>query len=215
LPRVGGASEVRPQSEPGAGRKPSLRSLSDQELLEGIRRGSEAHFTELYDRYFQRIYNFCYVRLRNHADVEEIVQETFTVVFRSVDSYRGQSSLLSWVYGIAKNTANNHLRRAKAQESRMERAEPDLLQPPSSLANCTPEEQLHLRRYAEAINRHLDSVAEWQAEIFLMRHVENLSIREISDRTERSSDAIRSSLYRVKRILVEAAAEPSAQPAGR
>jgi RNA polymerase sigma-70 factor (ECF subfamily) len=181
-----------------------LAELSDQELLEGIRKGHESHFNELYGRYFQRIYSFVYARIRNHADAEEIVQETFTAVFRSFDSYRGQSSLLSWIYGIAKNTANNTLRRAKTQDQRMERTDPEVLRPSPSLATCTPEEQLHIRRYADAINERLGSVAEWQAEIFVMRHVDNLSIREISERTSRSSDAIRSSLYRVKRLLVEA-----------
>lgn len=182
-----------------------LGALSDQALLEGIRRASEAHFAELYERYFQRIYGFVYARIRNHADAEEIVQETFTAVFRSFDSYRGQSSLLSWIYGIAKNTVNNALRRARIQDERQETAAPELLRPQPSLATCTPEEQLDLRRYTDAIKEKLDSVATWQTEIFVMRHLQNLSIREISERTERSSDAVRSSLYRVKRLLVDSA----------
>ena len=52
------------------------------------------------------------------------------------------------------------------------------------------------------------------AEIFEMRHFENLSIPEISARTARSSDAVRSSLYRVKRMFVEAAIA-SGQPVDR
>ena len=80
--------------------------MSDQELLEGIQVQSEVHFAELYRRYFQRIYNFVYARMRNHAETEEVVQETFLAVFRSFENYRGQSSLLSWIYGIAKNTCS-------------------------------------------------------------------------------------------------------------
>ena len=213
MPRTDGLRRAHPEIPPDPPAQlagGSLEQQSDQELLEGLRRGSERHFNELYARYFQRIYNFCYARLRNHADVEEIVQETFTVVFSCVVSYRGQSSLLSWIYGIAKNTANNHLRRTKTQEMRLERAEPEALSPHPSSATYTPEEQLDLRRCTEAINEKLASVSRWQAEIFVMRHVENLSIREISDRTERTSDAIRSSLYRVKRLLLEAAGPKTA-----
>lgn len=198
-----GERNARPTSHPA-----SCRGLSDQELLEGLRESSEAHFNELYRRYFQRIYNFTYGRVRNHADVEEIVQETFTAVFRSVESYRGQSSLLSWIYGIAKNTINNHLRRNKVQEQKKERIESELARPDSALASDTPEDQLNLRRYTEEIQARLESVASWQAEIFVMRHVENLSIGEISERTDRTSDAIRSSLYRVKRLLIEAVDPP-------
>ena len=54
---------------------------SDRELIEGIKGGSEAHFTHLYDRYFQRIYSFVYLRMRNRADAEEVTQETFIAVF--------------------------------------------------------------------------------------------------------------------------------------
>ena len=79
----------------------ALDGMSDGELLGGLRRSSEAHFAELYGRYFKRIYAFVYSRMRNHADAEEVVQETFTVVFSSVDSYRGQSSLPFVVPGAA------------------------------------------------------------------------------------------------------------------
>jgi hypothetical protein len=74
MPR--GASAAASDSVP-------LGELSDQELLDGIRLQSEIHFAELYNRYFQRIYNFVYARMRNHAETEEVVQETFLAVFRS------------------------------------------------------------------------------------------------------------------------------------
>lgn len=176
---------------------------SDSALVAGIRIGSQGDFNRLYERYFQRVYTFAYVRVRNHADAEEIVQETFTAVFRSIDGYRGQSSLLSWLYGIAKNTVNNHLRRLKARETWLERAEPDLWITRARSA-ATPEEELSMRRYADAIHQRLNSVAEWQVEVFVLRHLENLPIREIARRMARSNDAIRSCLYRVKRLLVEA-----------
>jgi len=182
-----------------------LSAQTDQQLLLGLRTGSEPHFSELYNRYFQRIYSFVYSRIRNHADAEEVVQETFTAVFRSFESYRGTSSLLSWIYGIAKNTLNNNLRRAKNEGQRLENLSPDVIRPPSALSDCNPEEHLNMRRYTETIRDRLESVSSWQTEIFAMRHLENLSIQEIEARTHRSSDAIRSSLYRVKRLLFDAA----------
>jgi RNA polymerase sigma-70 factor (ECF subfamily) len=169
---------------------------TDQELVDGIRAADEADFNRLYGRYFQRVYAYAYQRLRNRADAEEVAQETFTAVFRSIDAYRGQS------YGIAKNTVNNHLRRAKAHEQRMERAE-FALQSTAGLSSYTPEEQLNLRRCEDAISRRLSDVADWHAEVFVLRHVEDLPIGEIARRVSRSNDAVRSSLYRIKRMLVE------------
>ncbi len=176
-------------------------SKSDQEIIEGIRVANEADFNLLYERYFQRVYSFTYMRLRNRADAEEVVQETFTAVFRSIDAYRGRSSLLSWIYGIAKNTVNNHVRKAKAHEARIERAE---LEIQHSVSPCTPEESLNLQRCTDAIQERLSSIADWHVEVFVLRHMENMSIGEIARRMSRSNDAVRSSLYRVKRLLVEA-----------
>jgi RNA polymerase sigma-70 factor (ECF subfamily) len=181
---------------------PLLRS--DEDLVEGIRRSSEADFNALYERYFQRVYSFAFARLRNRADTEEVVQETFLAVLRSIDAYRGRSTLLCWVYGIAKNNVNNHLRRAKSHELRVERAEPGMVLGTASLDASTPEDQFRLRRYQESVQKLLSNVADWQSEVFWLRHVENLTIGEIAERVRKSNDAVRSSLYRVKRMLVDA-----------
>ena len=177
---------------------------TDAELVQGIRGGDSAAFNVLYDRYFQRIHAFAYARLRNRADAEEVVQETFTAVFHSMDAYRGQSSLLSWIYGIAKNTINNTLRRARAHDQRIERAQQELVLSAESVDSCTPEQQLGFQRSADALRESLESISDWQAEAFMLRHFENLPIQEIAERMCRSNDAIRSSLYRVKRLVVEA-----------
>ncbi len=177
---------------------------TDDELVESIRNSDHDAFNLLYNRYFQRIYNFSHARLRNHADTEEVVQETFISVFKSIDAYRGESLLVSWIYGIARNTVNNHLRRAKTQRQRLEGARLDLVRPPASLASCSPEEHLGLQRCSETIQEQLDSVGEWHAQVFIMRHLQNMTIAEIAKEVSRSSDSVRSSLYRVKRLLVEA-----------
>jgi len=190
-----------------------MGAMSDEALLEGIRSHSEAHFAELYNRYFQRIYSFVYARMRNHAESEEVVQETFLAVFRSFERYRGQSSLLSWIYGIAKNTANNSIRRSISQSERIELADEEELAPHYSLGVGAPGEQLDLHRFQDQLTLRLEGLADWQAEIFEMRHFENLSIPEISKRTMRSSDAVRSCLYRVKQIFFEAAQASGASAA--
>jgi RNA polymerase sigma-70 factor (ECF subfamily) len=216
LPRIAGqdcaqliTNSGETTASSGALTKTPLPSQSDHELLAGLRGGSELHFNELYNRYFQRIYSFVYTRLRSHADAEEVVQETFTVVFCSFESFRGTSSLLSWVYGIAKNTLSNRLRRSKIEGQRIAALPMDALRQPVGLQDCDPEEHLRLTRYVEAIRGQFGSIPEWQSEIFFMRHFENLSIKEISTRTARSSDAVRSCLYRVKRLLFETADLPS------
>jgi RNA polymerase sigma-70 factor (ECF subfamily) len=181
-----------------------LSELSDEALFQGVRAGHEQHFNVLYERYFSRIYTFIHVRVRNRADAEELTQESFAAVFRSADGYTGRSTPLAWIYGIAKNVVYNHLRRNRAHDARVERAGPDALHGSSPIWTYTPEDHLSLQRYLEVIGDRLGSVTPWQAEVFVLRHFENMPIGEIARRMDRSNDAIRSSLYRVKRMLVEA-----------
>ena len=119
---------------------------SDDLLVSRIQNADEAAFNVLYNRYFQRVYTFSFARLHNHADSEEVVQETFISVFRSIDAYRGDASLISWIYGIARNTVNNQLRRSKTQDQRMEQAGPELMRTSRSGSVGTPEDHLTLRR---------------------------------------------------------------------
>ena len=192
-----------------------LSQLGDEELVVGLRAASEAHFNELYVRYFKRVYHFTALRVSNRADAEEVVQETFAAVFRSIAAFRGDSALLTWIFGIARNTINNHLRRARLEAERLETLDAQAVSPSPSLAACGPDDQLALRRTVGAIQAQLASVSEWQLDVFRLRHEENLTIREIARRTHRTADAIRSALYRVKRILMDAVDSQRAGESGR
>jgi RNA polymerase sigma-70 factor (ECF subfamily) len=176
----------------------------DRELLEGFRQGREESFTELYDRYFPRVYAFTSRRLRNRADAEEVTQEVFTAVFRSLPSFRGDSQLLTWIFGIARNTINSQIRRERSADERLAEIDPADVHAGASVAAWTPEEHLELQRCASVLQERLGSLSEWQVDAFRLRHEQDLPIGEIARRTQRSGDAVRSSLYRVKRLLVEA-----------
>jgi len=194
---------LAPRAKTDGASRPLLPTLTDEELFAGVRAGSNEHFDALYSRYFPRIYGFIQARVRNRADAEELTQESFTVVFRSCGGYSGRSSPLAWIYGIARNTVNNHLRRARAHVEKLDHVEPQQLHGSHTVWAGTPEEDLFLQRRLAAMEESLEMVAPWQLEVFRLRHVDDLPIDEIAARVHRSNDAIRSSLYRVKRLLVE------------
>jgi len=193
--------------------QPIAAAPADEALVEAIRNAEERAFSLLYQRYFQRVYAFSFLRLRNHADTEEAVQEIFTSVFRSIDAYRGESLLVSWIYGIARNTVSNQLRRANAQHQRMTRAQSELLRSSLAMSPGNPEDELNLQRSVDRARECLTSLSDWQAEVFALRHFEDLPIGEISRRMSRSHDSVRSSLYRVKSLLIQAV-DPSASSIG-
>jgi len=211
-----GESSVAAGAKPGARKRraggssrpiepPRASSSGDEALLAGVRAGSEPHFNELYSRYFGRIYGFFYTRARNRSDAEELTQEVFTAVFRSAGGFGDRASPLSWIYGIARNTLLNYVRRVQLEREREGRLTPQMLAPPAPDWSYTPEEQYRAGELGEEIERRIRALAPWQLDAFRLRHVEDLTIQEISRRTTRSEDAVRSGLYRAKRLLFEAA----------
>lgn len=180
-------------------------NLGDEALLDGVKRGSEPHFNALYARYFGRIYGFMQARLRNRADAEELTQEVFTAVFRSAAGYGDRATPLSWIYGVARNTLLNHLRRVQLERAREIRITADALAQPAPEWAYTPEEFYRQGRLRAEFERRFAALAPWQLDAFCLRHVEDLPIAEISRRTTRSADAVRSGLYRAKRLLIEVA----------
>jgi RNA polymerase sigma-70 factor (ECF subfamily) len=180
-------------------------SLGDEALLAGVRAGSESHFNVLYARYLPRIHRFFCARVSNRADVEELTQEVFTAVFRSADGFGERASPLSWVYGIARNTLASYVRRQQLERGRAER----LAGSPPAHSNSewadTPEEWVRGRRFHAELLRRAARFVPWQREAFRLRYLESMPIEEISRRTARTEDAVRSSLYRAKRSFIEAA----------
>ena len=91
----------------------------DLRLVDALRGGSERAYEELITRFQQPAYTLALRLLNDQAEASDVVQEVFLKVFRGVNSFRGQSSLRTWVYRIAVNEAYNH-RRWFARHSRHE-----------------------------------------------------------------------------------------------
>lgn len=79
-------------------------------LLEGLRDGRDNAYEALVSRYQQPVYNLVYRLMDDPGDASDVVQEVFLKVFRNVGSFRGNSSLKTWIYRIAVNEAHNHRR---------------------------------------------------------------------------------------------------------
>jgi RNA polymerase sigma-70 factor (ECF subfamily) len=79
-------------------------------LLEALRRGEEAAFEALILRYEQPVFSLVSRLVDNSPDASDVVQEVFLKVFRKVASFRGESSLKTWIYRIAVNEARNQRR---------------------------------------------------------------------------------------------------------
>ena len=79
----------------------------DDALVRRFAEGDEKAFVEIMERYRGKIFTVTLGLLRNHADAEEITQDTFIRAHRGLANFRGDSSLATWLYRIAVNLARN------------------------------------------------------------------------------------------------------------
>lgn len=94
-------------------RLPHADRSADRDLVERCRNRDGAAFNEVVDRYKTKVYNYLLRMMGNAADAEDLTQEVFVRLFTSLDSFRSQASLNTWLFRIAGNLCIDHFRRAK------------------------------------------------------------------------------------------------------
>src|SRR4030095_315630 len=188
------AAPVEPSARPG-----------DEARVALVRQGDRSAFDQLYAQYFPRVYRFVDRRLGNRADVEETVQEGFFNFFASLASFRGDAPFAAWVFGVTRRTLASRFKRRRHELVPLGEDEPegvdgiaDTVQrepDPHAVYECTE----RLARIESAIARDL-SLEQW--ELFQLHHLQNRSIQEIARQTSKSEDAVKSHLYRARRLLL-------------
>ena len=88
----------------------SPAGISDMALVGNFLQGDETAFVEIMRRYQAKIFTVANSLLQNHADAEEITQDTFVRAHRSLPRFRGDSSLATWLHRIALNLARSQVR---------------------------------------------------------------------------------------------------------
>jgi len=175
-------------------------AISDELLVEQICKGHPELFDLLYDRFFSRVYRFVDRRLPSREDTEETVQEVFFSVFSSLTSYRGDAPFGAWVFGLTRHTLASRFKRKRAETVPLAE-EDDAAAPWSREADPHQAYELteRLGRMQQAIQKDL-SPEQWQ--LFRLHHLENQSIQEIAGGLAKSEDAIKSHLYRARKLLL-------------
>ena len=79
----------------------------DLRLIEALRQGTNAAYEELLTRFQQPVYTLAFRLLNDQSEAFDVVQEVFLKVFRNITSFRGQSTLKTWIYRITVNEAHN------------------------------------------------------------------------------------------------------------
>lgn len=184
----------------------SLTEMAQARLLAGLRSGDDAAYEELLGLYEKPVYNLVYRLLANPADAPDVVQEVFLKVFRNVTTFRGQSSLKTWIYRIAVNEAHNHRRwfeRKCGQEVGLEEEVSEGIHFHQVLEDHerSPFESFANAETRAMIEDALQSLKPAFRSAVVLRDVEELSYEEIAEILQANLGTVKSRILRGREAL--------------
>lgn len=177
---------------------------ADLKTIRRCKRGEEAAFQEILERYRTPIYNLCWRMTRNDEDALDLGQEVFIKVFRLLDRFDEQYAFHSWLFRIATNHCIDHLRRQRLRFLSLERDggsadEEAALQ----VAGDEPLPDVVLAR-RQAIEKLEEVIAELPPHyrvITLLRHDQQLSYEEIAESLQLPLGTVKARIHRARNLI--------------
>lgn len=168
-------------------------------------RAREELFKGLVAEHQEMVVNTCYRFVFNREDAEDLAQDVFVEVFRSLEQFREEAKLSTWIYRIAVTKSLDHLRRLKRKKrfSSLKRII-GVSDPSEEFAAPTtenPAEALAGSEQARILQNALNSLPDSQKTAFLLSKQEGYSNQEIADLLKTSVSAVESLVHRAKKNL--------------
>ncbi|ADB41113.1 RNA polymerase sigma factor [Spirosoma linguale] len=186
-------------------------------LLEAIRQGDQEAFRQVYERTKTRVFNLALGYVRNREDAEEITQDVYVELFRSVASFNGNASGTTWLYRIAVNKSLDFLKYQKRQKrfafltSLFDSNTGETLYQPTDFSH--PGVTLENKEQAAILFKAIDRLSEKQKTAYILTKVEGLtnietaaimaiSVGAVESLLQRATDNLKKQLAGVYKSLI-------------
>lgn len=172
--------------------------MNEAALLEKAKAGDTSALESLLSMYEQRIYRFGLRMCGNPADAQDVLQETMLAAFKNVSSFRGDASLSTWLFQVARSFCVKQRRGgAAAPHLNLESSEVK-----GMATTATPDDsRVHARQVGEVISAAIASLPAEAREALVLRDVEGLSAEEAADVVGIEVGALKSRLHRARVAL--------------
>lgn len=161
----------------------------DQELIAGLRRGEKAYVDLWFATYQDKLQKYILTKIANEKDVEELVQETFMNCLRHLPLFRGDSSVWTWMSGIARHEVADYYRKKYAKQAIK-------TLPIGELILASKLDDAH--ETAELVRSVLAKMSQQSVELLLAKYVDGKKVKQIALEWGRSVKAIESDLFRAR-----------------
>jgi RNA polymerase sigma-70 factor (ECF subfamily) len=187
-----------------------LISRGGKRFIRKLKRRDPRAFEHLVTEFQGPIFNLIYRMLGNREEAEDLAQEVFITVFKKIDSFRGESSLATWIYRIATNTCKNrkkylgrHYYDRPAFTDQVEQIVDRSRVAAASYQLSRPDEMVEGLQTERLIQTAISELDEDQRLILVLRDIQNVSYDEISQITGLPLGTVKSRLHRARMALKE------------
>lgn len=169
----------------------------ESEILNHLRSGNPIAFEELLDAFQTRIYRLALRYAKTTSDAEDITQETFVGVFKSLPGFKQQSSLSTWIYRIALNHCLEYKRRQR--QDVLPLSEGDYL--PTGKSSDNPVICAMRKETVDHIEAALDNLSSIHREVVILHELQELTYAEVASLLDIPIGTVKSRLYHAMRLL--------------
>jgi RNA polymerase sigma-70 factor (ECF subfamily) len=189
--------------------------MGESDLITRAASGDPSAFQTLVEQHRSMVYRVAYQFAGNHHDAEDIAQDVFIKVYRSLDRFRQDAQLSSWLYRIVMNACIDHRRRhaPAACAPFGEEAEHKLLNTPEESPG--PEARAYAGELGEVLEAEIARLPEGQRIVFIMRHHQGLKLGEIADALDLAEGTVKRQLHAAVHRLRHALSSARVTAGGR
>jgi len=178
------------------------------EIISGILNNDKEAFKRFIEQHQKFVINVCYKFVNNADDANDIAQEVFIEVFRTINKFRSESKISTWLYRISVNRSINFLRdNKKYRETERYSVDPGVISNFSSGSDNTADAGYINKERKLILDKAIDSLPEKQKTVFILNKKEALSSKNISEILGLSVKSVESLIARAKtnlqKILIE------------
>jgi RNA polymerase sigma-70 factor (family 1) len=181
-----------------------VKELHEEILVAELKKGSESAFKRLVDKYQKKVFNTSLSFVHNAEDAEDVSQEVFIEIYKSMNGFREDASLNTWIYRIAVNKSLEFIRRKKVKkrfalltslfgnEQEQSIQVPDFNHPGLIMED---------REMGQILFKAIDKLPKNQNTAFVLHNIEGLSYQEIAEVLKTTLSSVESLIFRAKSNL--------------
>jgi RNA polymerase sigma-70 factor (ECF subfamily) len=171
---------------------------SDEYLMLAIQQGEKLAFNELYTRYSDKLYGYILKMLwYNEVRAQDLLQDLFAKIITQPGLFDTERTFKTWIYTIASNLCKNEFKRNEVRKGTVNGVE----QFYSLSSDSNVEKEVHERQFRDALTEALMKLDTKHRQVFVLKHMDGLSIKEIAEITEANEGTVKSRLfYAIKKL---------------